>query len=44
MVDTVQVDKDELWALIERALFTTKDRECYDRARQILVMVYGEKE
>ena len=39
MSDNVQVDKHELKALLERVLITTRGRECYDRARQILMMV-----
>lgn len=42
-MSTVQIDKDELKALLERVLITTRDRECYDRARQVMLLAFGEK-
>lgn len=36
MDDKVQVDKHELMALLERILFTTRDEQTYNMARQML--------
>jgi cytochrome P450 len=36
MSDNIQVDRDELRALLERVLFTTRDEQVHDRARQFL--------
>jgi len=39
-VTNLQVDKDELRALLERVLFTTQDEQVFDRARQFLLSYY----